>query len=517
MTIDRRRFLQYTASLLASASASRLHAALAQPRFSAYPFALGVASGYPQPNGITLWTRLAPEPLAGGGMPETPIEVGWEVSADEGFSKIIARGTASALPEWAHSIHVDVAGLEPARIYWYRFHAADAISPVGRTRTAPQTDAQNATLRFAFTSCQHYEQGYYTAYRHMAGEELDLVVHLGDYIYESSWGRNHVRKHGTDEPSTLDGYRNRYALYKSDPDLRAAHAVFPWIVTWDDHEVANDYANDRSQNLDSPELFLARRAAAYRAYYEHMPLPAWARPRGHDMQLYHTAAYGSLARFFVLDTRQYRSYHACPRPNRGGGNVVRDEECAERLDPAGTMLGLTQERWLYDNLAQSSARWNVIAQQTMMAQVDRRPGPGADFWTDGWDGYPRARERLLQSLASQKISNPLVLSGDVHTSAVANLKLDFGADRSPVVATEIVGPSMTSQGPTAKRVELLLQENPHLLFGNGDRRGYATVEITPSRSTAQIRTVRSVAQTDSPIATLGTYVTEAGKPGAQRA
>jgi alkaline phosphatase D len=371
-------------------------------------------------------------------------------------------------------------------------------------------------VRFAFTACQQYEQGYYTAYRHMVRENLDLVLHLGDYIYESSWGSNHVRKHGAEEPYTLDEYRNRYALYKSDPDLQFAHAAFPWLVTWDDHEVDNDYANDRSQDLDPRDAFLLRRAAAYQAYYEHMPLPAWARPRGPHMQLYHTAAFGPLARFFVLDTRQYRSYQVCPRPDRGGSRVVRDEDCPERTALTTTMLGEKQEHWLRESLGRSGAHWNVIAQQTMMAQIDRRIGPGADYWTDGWDGYPKARERLLAAATSQNASNPVVLSGDVHMAAAADLKANFDDPRSPTLATEFVCPSMSSQGPTVKRTELLLQENPHVHFANGTQRGYTTLELTQKHCEARIRTLYTAVQLDSPIRTLAGFAVENGRPGAKR-
>src|SRR5688572_1600511 len=320
MLPSRRAFLLRSACLLASACAGRV---LAQPRFAATPFTLGVASGYPHGSGVTLWTRLAPQPLAGGGMPLAPVEVAWEVAADDRFDRVVMRGSASASPDWAHSVHVDVTGLESARPYWYRFRAGNAESPHGRTRTAPGADSAASRMRFACASCQQYEQGWFTAYRHMAAEDLDLAVHVGDYVYESSWGRNHVRKHEAPEPYTLEDYRNRYALYKSDPDLRAAHAAFPWIVTWDDHEVDNDYGNDRSQDRDLPAAFLRRRAAAYQAYYEHMPLPRRMRPAGPDMRIYTHADFGGLARFHVLDDRQYRSPQVCPRPGRGGSNVVR--------------------------------------------------------------------------------------------------------------------------------------------------------------------------------------------------
>jgi len=511
MSVTRRGFLRGAAALAAGLVLPLSARGLAQPRFTASPFTLGVASGYPHASGMTLWTRLV-DP----GLPGAPVEVHWELAEDEAFRTIAARGTATASSALAHSVHVDVTGLAPARPYWYRFRAGEALSPVGRTRTAPGREDAPPRMRFAVAACQQYEQGYFTAFRHMAREDLDLVVHLGDYVYESSWGRNHVRAHGAEEPYTLDDYRGRYALYKNDADLQAAHAAFPWLVTWDDHEVDNDYANDRSQDLDPREIFLARRAAAYQAYYEHMPLPAWARPRGADLRLYGSASYGGLAAFFVLDTRQYRSHQACARPNRGGGNVVREEDCAARRDPALTMLGSAQESWLNESVRRSGARWNVVAQQTLMAQADRREGPGADYWTDGWDGYPRARERLLASLANPGVSNPLVVSGDVHMAAVTDLRRDFDDPRSPVVATEFVCPSIASQGPTLKRVELILQENPHIKFANGARRGYTTIELTANRCVSRMRTIASEKEPDSPIRTLSTYSVESGRPGAQR-
>jgi alkaline phosphatase D len=513
MPVTRRQFLLRTAALAALGHVAPVCA----QQLPDYPFALGIASGYPHPAGMTLWTRLAPRPLEGGGMSGGAFEVQWEVAADDGFRTVAAHGKAIASAAWAHSVHVDVTGLQPARRYWYRFRAGGAVSPVGRTSTAPAPDAHAQRLRVAFASCQQYEQGYFTAYRHMAREDLDLVVHLGDYIYESSWGRNLVRAHGSDQPVTLDEYRARHALYKSDEDLRAAHAAFPWIVTWDDHEVQNDYANDRSQNLDPPDAFLRRRAAAYQAYYEHMPLPAWARPNGAHMRLHTTVAYGQLATFFVLDDRQYRSPQVCARPGRGGSTVVREELCPERVDAALTMLGRQQEQWLDEGFGRTRGAWNVIAQQTLMAQAARRPGVGREYWTDGWDGYPRARERLLESVARQRVRNPLVLSGDVHMSAIADLKPDFDAAESPVVATEIAGPSITSQGPTIARVEALRQENPHIKFANGTSRGYATLDITPSRCIARLRTVGTVTQRESEIRTLTTYAVEDGRPGAHRA
>ncbi|MBI4195103.1 MAG: alkaline phosphatase D family protein [Betaproteobacteria bacterium] len=513
MSLSRRRFLVDAAGLAASALLP-IPRALARPRFASDPFTLGVASGYPQPAGFVLWTRLAPRPLEGGGMPPQTVEIGWELAADESFGSIVRKGKAVATPELAHSVHVELTGLEPARWYWYRFHAGGAASPIGRTRTAPAPDAAAERMRFAFASCQQYEQGYYAAYRHMSREDLDLVIHLGDYIYESSWGRNHVRKHEAGEPITLREYRNRHALYKSDPDLQAAHASFPWLVTWDDHEVDNDYAGDHSEERTPPELFLRRRAAAYQAYYEHMPLPGWARPRGPHMQLYARAAFGGIARFHILDGRQYKSPQVCTRPGRGGSNVV--EDCAERLDPHRTLLGAAQEKWLLDGLSASRARWNIIAQQTLMAQADRMPGAGQSFWTDGWDGYPEARKRILSHIADGRIANPVVIGGDVHMSVVADLRIDFDDPRAPVVATEFVGTSISSQGRPRREVEAWAPDNPHIKHANPTRRGYTAMELSARRCLAQLRTLDDVRDPQSPIRTLVAYAVEDGRPGAER-
>ena len=508
----RRMILRMAAALAAGAlfAPPLVRPVRAQPRFSSDPFTLGIASGSPRPDSVVLWTRLAPEPLAGGGLPTENIALKWEVARDQSFRDITQRGTVTATPQFAHSVRAEVTGLEPARWYWYRFMAGDAVSAVGRTRTAPAPGTANDRLRFAFASCQQYEQGYYAAYRHMAREDLDLVVFLGDYIYESSWGRNHLRKHNAGEPRTLDEYRNRYALYKGDADLQLMHAAAPWLVTWDDHEVSNDYANDQSHDLD-PD-FLLRRAAAYQAYYEHMPLAPSAVPRGAAMLLHDSFAFGSLATFFVLDDRQYRALQACPRPGRGGSNVVTD--CAERLDTGRSLLGTVQEAWLKDGLTRTRAKWNVIAQQTLMAQHDRKAGPGQSFWTDGWDGYPAARARLLGDVAQIKPSNPLVISGDVHCNWVADLKTDFDDAKSPVIASEFCGTSITSQGPSVKQIAATLEENPHIRYGNG-KRGYVTMELTPARCTAVIRGLASEKRADSAISTIDTFVVENGRPGAQ--
>jgi alkaline phosphatase D len=512
----RRRFLHG----LAAAGALAALPARAQPnvrtRFGAFPFSLGVASGYPQPSRLVLWTRLAPEPLApGGGMDPEPVPVRWEIARDEALKDIVAAGTAYATPEWAHSVHVEVSGLQPARPYWYRFSAGDAVSPIGRTRTAPGLAARAGRLRFAFASCQHYEQGYFGAYRHIVADDPELVLHLGDYIYEATWGRGLVRSHGDGEAVTLEDYRRRYALYKTDPDLQAAHAACPWLFTWDDHEVENDYADDRSQNLDDPAWFLARRAAAYQAWYEHQPVPRAMLPFGPSARIYTRSAFGNLAEFFVLDDRQHRSHEACPRPGRGGSTSVDVAQCAELADPSRTILGAAQEQWLAAGLAASRARWTIVAQQTRMAQLDEHPGPGRFAWTDAWDGYPAARRRVLEALAQK--SNPVVIGGDIHAFNVTALKLDFDDPAAPVVGSEFVGTSITSQGWPQKRFDALRADNPHLLLADSRYRGYVRVELTPDSFKADLRAMEHVRTREAACNTLASFVVADGKPGPQRA
>ena len=520
MRLGRRQFLCGALALGATQVVAPLaRRAGAQPRFGGTPFTLGVASGYPLPTGVVLWTRLAPTPLQpdGGMSSHEVVGVEWEVASDERMGHIVQKGTAAATPEWAHSVHVEVEGLEPGRWYWYRFRVGGEVSPIGRTRTAPAASAAVERLRFAFASCQQYEQGYYGAYHRMLADDLDLVVFLGDYIYESSWGRDHVRKHGAPEPHTLGDYRVRHALYKSDADLQAAHAACPWLVTWDDHEVSNDYADDRSQFAHPPAWYRQRRAGAYKAYYEHMPLRRQMVPLGPHMRLYHGVAFGSLVQFHMVDDRQYRAHQPCAAPGRGGSAIV-GEDCADRLDPRLSLLGETQERWLEASLDRSRTRWNVIGQQTIMAQIDRKPGGGQQFWTDGWDGYPMARRRLLDYVARRRPANPVVIGGDVHSFWVTDLKPDFDDAKSPVVATEVVGTSITSQfGRKQEDVDALKADNPHLRFANGSRRGYVRVEVTSQRMQVDLRAMRSVTQPRAPVDTLASFVVEDGRAGAVRA
>lgn len=513
---DRRRFMEYSgivAFTLAFGAVPLTTKSRARPRFTAYPFSLGVASGDPLPDSVILWTRLAPDPLApNGGAPDYVVPVQWEVAEDEDFRRVVRSGTASARPEFVHSVHVDVRGLEPGREYYYRFRADAEISPVGRTKTAPEPGTIPDRFRFAVASCQAWFDGFYTAYRHMADEDLDLVLHLGDYLYEYGVQTNDGRPGWEDLPESffgetifLNDYRERYALYKLDPNLQAAHARAPWVLTWDDHEVVNNYA-DLAHPSAPPEEFLIRRANAYRAYWEHQPLRPPA-PDGPNLALYRRFDFGRLLRIDVLDTRQYRSDQAC-----GDG---RDIDCEERLDPERTLLGEEQEAWLLDGLGASDATWNVLGQQLMMAQLDFSTEPGQEFSMDLWDGYKPARDRLIYGLIEREVRNPVVVSGDIHRCMAAEIKQDFDDPESPTVATEFIGTSISSGRDGADMDEYgqeFLAANPHLRFYNSQR-GYLLLTATEEAMRADFRSVPYVREEGAPVYTRAAFVTENGRPG----
>lgn len=476
------------------------------------PFTLGIASGYPTPNGIVLWTRLAPQPLAPlGGLTAPFIPVDWVLGTDERLQNVVRSGTVYATPDWAYSIHIELTRLDPGRPYWYRFTAGGAQSPIGRTRTAPASGAPLDALRIAVASCQQYEHGYYGAYRHMLDDELDFIVHVGDYIYEESWGVPPlVRQHPQREVYTLDDYRSQYALYKSDPDLRAAHAAYPWFVTWDDHEVENDYAADQSINGDDPAWFHERRAAAYRAYYEHLPLPRSAVPFGASLPLHTSANFGDLATLYLLDSRQYRSPRLCPPPPGGRKEPMK---CPELEHDPGSMLGARQEAWLDARLAAGRAKWNLLAQGVVMSHIDEQAGPGRRYWTDTWNGYPASRRRLLDQLAKHRTSNPVCLSGDIHTFLVGGINAKPDDLATPVVATEFVGTSIASQGLAESRVDTFKRENPNLIYGTSAWRGYLRLALTPQRLETDLIAMERTDTRDTARKTLASFVVADGVPG----
>ncbi|HEY9783592.1 MAG TPA: alkaline phosphatase [Leptolyngbyaceae cyanobacterium] len=509
--VSRRRLLLGAGALTGFAIATQWqNKVIAQPKFSNYPFSLGVASGDPLPDSVVLWTRLAPDPLNGGGMPSSPVSVRWQIADDENMRRIVRSGVAIAKPELGHSVHVDVKGLRPARWYWYQFRVGNEVSPIGRTRTAPERGDRINQFRFAFVNCQDWENGYYTAYQNMTEEDLDLVVHLGDYIYEYGPQPGKPRQHNSPEIVSLADYRNRHAQYKTDSNLQAVHAAFPWIVTWDDHEVENNYANDISENNDPAQEFLLRRSAAYQAYYEHMPLRRSSLAQGSNLLLYRRFTFGDLAEFNVLDTRQYRTDQPC-----GDGIKPR---CEEAFDPNATMTGLEQEQWLFQGLDRSQASWNIIAQQTMLAEYDFDARPEMEvFNMDQWDGYVAARQRLLEFLEKRQPSNPVVITGDIHSSWVHDLKTDFGNPNSPTVGTEFVGTSISSDFPEQfiQPTTAALRDNPHTKFFNGSLRGYVRCQLTRDRWQSDYRVVSTILEPNASISTLASFVVEDGQRGAQ--
>ncbi|PPK93737.1 alkaline phosphatase D [Kineococcus xinjiangensis] len=487
------------------------------------PFTLGVASGDPTPDGVVLWTRLAPQPDAEdgcGGMPDHPVPVQWELAADPGFRRIVRRGGQVARPALAHSVHVELAGLPAGREFWYRFRVPGRtahVSPVGMTRTAPAPHTWASPLTMAFASCAQYEHGWFTAYRRLAEEQPDVVLFLGDYIYEYEANdyvakSGNVRDHLGPETTTLAGYRQRHSQYKTDPDLQAAHAAAPWIVTWDDHEFENNYADLVAEEQDpypTPEQFAARRAAAYQAYYENMPLRAASRPNGVDLQLYRRFSWGRLAEFHVLDTRQYRD----DQPN--GDRFP--AHSPERDDPNRSMLGAQQEAWLLDGLQRSPATWDVLAQQVMVHEHDYLPGAARGFNPDSWDGYTASRQRLLDAFVERGVENPVVLTGDVHKHYAADLTRNpSDADADPI-GVELVCTSITSGGDGSDEYAAgrsQLADNPDLKLAS-DQRGYVVARLDRQQLRADFRVLDRVSQPGAAVRTRASFVTEAGNPGLQ--
>ncbi|MEU9268024.1 alkaline phosphatase D family protein [Streptomyces sp. NPDC048251] len=511
MAADRRRFLTAGAAVVGAAASAQLWlpatARAAEAPLPAGLFSLGVASGDPLPDGIVLWTRLAPDPLNGGGMPDRTVPVQWEISPDPRFAASVRKGTAQALSAYGHSVHVDVRGLRPGSVYWYRFRAGGQLSPVGRTRTAPGLLGSGGPLRIALASCQNWQHGYFTPYADMLAQDPDLVLFVGDYIYESGPSATAVRRHeGSGEPYSLTQYRNRYAQYRSDPDLKRMHAHAPWVVTFDDHEVDNDYAGEIPQDpgRQTHDAFVARLTAAYQAYYEHMPVRATAIPDGPHIRMHRRFQFGRLARLNVLDTRQYRTDQATGQ--------------AGAQDPARTMLGAEQKQWLLDSLHGSGARWNLVASQIMLAETDLLAGPGKQWYYDAWDGYQVERAALLQEFAS--VRNPVVLSGDRHLTMISDLKKDFADPGSAVVGAEFVGTSVSSNGDQDQAAfhaqwDPLKADNPHWKLIDAHR-GYHLFDIRADAVDATVRVVDTVLKPKATARTLARLRVADGKSGVRR-
>jgi alkaline phosphatase D len=505
--LNRRHFIATGAAALVAAPAI----IRAQAKWQGNPFGLGVASGDPSPDGFVIWTRLAPNPLdPHGGMSPDTMPVVWEVASDEGFGTIVAKGEAPARVELAHSVHVEIAGLRPDRPYFYRFTAGGERSGIGHARTLPLATSAPRRLRFGMAGCQDYQSGYYTAYRHMAEEELAFVFHYGDYIYEYGPDTPAVRQHSSPLISSLDDYRRRYAQYKSDADLQAAHAAHAFFMTFDDHEVRNNWAGDVDDDDGAPpaEVFRLRRQSAFQAWYEHMPVRRRQFPVGSSLQLYRGARYGNLAAFDFLDTRQFRTNQPC-----GDGYKV---ACAEVTSPRAHMISAEEEAWLTHNLRRRDARWNVIAQQVMMMSLDRRwaseNAPRKLLNLDSWAGYEVQRRRLLARMRG--LDNVVVLTGDEHTNYAGLL---YHGDKP--AAVEFVGTSITSDGDGQDIPAYgpsFMANNPQLKFIN-DRRGYVTCDVTPDEWRTNFMVVDKVSTPGGALSKRATWAVERGRPDMREA
>lgn len=528
MILDRRNFLRMSATsgalLISGAASSAWSPVVAADPTD--PFQHGVASGDPLPDGAIIWTRVTPTADSAPGSGTGPtVAVRWEVAEDADFRRIVQRGAVPTGPDRDHTIKVEVRGLKPATTYSYRFWLDDRSSSVGRTRTAPhRLDPVLGGLRFGVVSCANWEAGYFSAYRHLArladhghvgGQDLDAILHLGDYLYEYGQGyynaggapvagRLHDPEH---EMVLLADYRRRHAQYKTDPDLQELHRKYPWIVTWDDHESANDSWRDGAENHDphTEGAWAARKAAARQAYDEWMPVRF-----GPDGELYRSLRFGLLAEVAMLDLRSYRDEQTgsvdgpvpAPDPTDAGG--VGDE--------SRTITGPAQGEWLRQALVATGAQWKLIGNPVMVTPVVFPPLPadisrpladltglvppdGVPYNVDQWDGYQHDRQRLLHHLADHGVQDTVFLTGDIHSSWACDVPLDAGTyplQRGRSVATELVGTSVTSDnldditGSPPRTASITVEQgimtnNRHIKYLEFDSHGFSVLDVTPAR------------------------------------
>lgn len=520
---ERRRFL--VASSLATALGALPAWARAGEALFHNPFTLGIAAGDPEPDNVLIWTRLtAPLTYLGTDiLPDLATQtVHWEVAHDAQFRQSVAKGQTIAQPDQGHAVHVQVNGLSPDRWYFYRFRCGDALSATGRCRTAPATGADARKLRLAVASCQRWEHGFYSAWADAAQAAPDLVLFLGDYIYEYAQPAKPeglARSQPLRTAQTLQDYRDRYALHKSDAHLQVAHASCNWSVIWDDHEVENDYAGQYGRG-DSAH-FLAKRNAAWQAFYENMPLRANALQRGTPgLSLYRSLSWGKLARLHLMDGRQYRDLQACRPEGKASTGTVDPQTCAPLHNPARSFLGWDQERWLAQQLradsrkSPDSTQWSTLVQTTLFSA---RKHPNGKQSTDSWDGYPEARQRLVNQIIETRPRNSVVLGGDIHQNYVCAIpaQADQAPDRNnPVLASEFCGTSISSHsGTTQPKVDAIAALNPQVLYARCEERGYSLIEITPRAMTTELRAVKDPLKADSSVYSLAKFVVEDGKPG----
>lgn len=509
MKLERRQLIKAAGGLALFSGFPGSTLLRAQP-LGADPFTLGVAAGDPWPDGFVIWTRLAPRPLdEHGGMPAAAVAVAWEVSENESFTRVVRKGEAVARPELAHSVHVEVDGLRPHRTYWYRFTVPGSdVSPVGRARTAPASGDLIQRLRIGVGGCQHLEAGFYGAWGHLAKEpDLDLVFHYGDYIYEGGPGKQGpradgssiVRQHVGGEIYSIDDYRRRYAQYKSDPDLKAAHASCAFAASFDDHEVDNNFAADIDQDGTPAAVFALRRFAAMQAWYEHMPVRKAQFPGLAGVTAFRRLDYGRLMRMHVLDTRSYRSDQPC-----GDGKI---KPCSAEAHNGQTMFGAAQEKWLHEGLGHGST-WNFLAQQIMVMPFDLRQAgaPEPYYATDLWDGYRPARARFIESIRSQGLTNVVIATGDHHRHCVGTVPENDENVEGKMVAVEFLATSISSGGDgSASGFDHYLTNNPQFKLYN-NQRGYQLFDITPTTWTTDVKVMDQVTRPGGAIRSLAKFV-----------
>jgi alkaline phosphatase D len=506
--LNRRQLLQSTVATalatFASAHARQQSDAPARKmRLRTDPFALGVASGEPSTDGGVIWTRVV-------GIETPTVSVSYEIAEDDAFRRIVRSDRVTAVASFAHAVHVPVTGLRPGAEYWYRFRCGDAVSRSGRLRTIPLAPQR---LRIALASCQHWEQGFFSAYADMIGRDADVVVHVGDYIYEASFGSGTVRQFDAPVPRSLEDYRARYALYRSDDQLQNAHAALPFVMTWDDHEVENDYAGSLSAIDPESHDFMKVRAAAYQAWLEHTPLnPASVRGDGNEIRIFRRLSWPQLATLHVLDTRQYRDVQPCSPPDQRRGHRI--ARCADVEGGKRTMLGARQERWLTEGLAAEQAPWSVVAQQTLFAPMQL---PDDTIWSDFWDAYPLSRARMLDALRQPGVRNALVLGGDLHSFWVNDVRAQPQQENSAAIATELLTTCLAGRNGPADLFSSVPALNSHVRYLDFAHSGYQLVDLTPQRVLADLRVVEQPTAAGSRLRSLRQFHVESGRPGAQPA
>ena len=491
-----------------------------------FPFKLGVAAGDPASDGFVIWTRLAPEPMERhGGMPLTNVPVEWEVASDTGFRDVVAKGTELARPELAHSVHVEVAGLLPDRPYYYRFTAAGERSLRGRALTLPAPGARVDALKFGVAGCQHFESGFYGAYRHMAREDLAFVYHYGDFIYEyqqnylydSGLPIRPVRRYEQRALFDVTDFRAAYAQTLLDIDQQAVRSVHAHLSSFDDHEIINNWVSDAANwKMDLPgndpdaapaDVFMLKKQAALQAWYEHMPVRKALLPRGGMIAMNREFRYGDLMAMQLLDTRQYRTDQPC-----GDGFKP---ACSDVFAKDRQVLGKAQEEWLGRNLARGGAMWNTLAQQVTMMSLDRRRRPDETqkiLNIDSWAGYEEPRQRILSRFAGLK--NCIVLTGDEHQNFCGDL-----VQRDKVVGAEFVATSISSGGDGSDKrsgTDEWLARNPELKFAN-DQRGYLVCEVGREAWQTHFMVVDKVTTPVNNLSKRATAVVENGVAGIKMA